>query len=210
VGVDDDGFRALIVAREGVLGDYARLVGRLGLDVTASVDRDRAVDALGGVAPAIAILEVEDGGCALCRELRDRFGDDLPVILVSALRTEPADVVAGLLSGADDYAAEDMDPDEFVARVRRLVDRARRLSHPHLDLRRLSSLTSREREVLGMLVDGQAQKEIAISLGISSKTTGTHVQNILGKLGLHSRLEAVALAIRSSEASDRAGRRHQV
>ena len=123
----------------------------------------------------------------------------MPVVLVSAQRTSPADVVAGLLVGADDYAAESMDADEFIARVRRLVDRTRRSSNATADLRRLSSLTERERQVLALVAEGRSQKQIASELRISVKTVGSHVQNLLSKLGLHSRVEAVALAVRAGD-----------
>ncbi|HEX5858081.1 MAG TPA: response regulator transcription factor [Microbacterium sp.] len=196
MGIDDDGTYALVVAGDHVRDDYVRLLGRLGLE-TASFSR--ATDAshvLRDRAPVVAILEVEDGGCELLRELRDRHGGSLPVVLVSAERIAPADVVAGLLVGADDYAAESMDADEFVARVRRLVDRTGRNGHVTADLRRLTSLTDRERQVLGLIAGGRSQKQVASTLGISVKTVGAHVQNLLVKLGVHSRVEAVALAVR--------------
>ena len=59
-----------------------------------------------------------------------------------------------------------------------------------------SGLTKRELEVLGLLADGLSQKEIAARLVISSKTVAAHVQHILGKLGVHSRTQAVAHAYR--------------
>jgi DNA-binding NarL/FixJ family response regulator len=143
-------------------------------------------------------------------QLRNRFGDDIPVILVSADRTSPADVVAGLLVGADDYAAESMDADEFIARVRRLVDRRRRPAPATLDLTRLSTLTTREREVLTLVAEGESQKQIAMSLGISVKTVGAHMQNLLSKLGLHSRVEAVALVVRAGAVNPPLGSRVSV
>jgi DNA-binding NarL/FixJ family response regulator len=57
----------------------------------------------------------------------------------------------------------------------------------------LSKLTKREREVLGLLIEGAGTEAIARSLVISPQTARTHVQNILSKLGVHSRLEAAAL-----------------
>jgi DNA-binding NarL/FixJ family response regulator len=59
--------------------------------------------------------------------------------------------------------------------------------------RRVSRLTRREREVLHLLVDGSGTEAIADALVISPQTARTHIQNILGKLGVHSRLEAAAL-----------------
>lgn len=187
---------ALVVAGDHVRGDYVALLSRLGLGSAAF---ERAADAarwLNGHAPAVAILEVEDGGCSFLRELRDRYGPDMPAVLVSADRITPADVVAGLLVGADDYAAESMDTEEFLARVRRLIERTKPTRNATADLRRLSSLSRREREVLALTTEGLSQKQVAAQMGISIKTVGAHMQNLLAKLGVHSRMEAVALAAR--------------
>ena len=59
-------------------------------------------------------------------------------------------------------------------------------------LRRLANLTRREREVLGLLAQGGDNDDIAQRLVISPETARTHIQNLLGKLGVHSRLEAAA------------------
>jgi ATP/maltotriose-dependent transcriptional regulator MalT len=57
-------------------------------------------------------------------------------------------------------------------------------------------LTSREREVLALVADGQTNRRIAETLFISESTAGVHVSNILGKLGVASRTEAAAVAVR--------------
>lgn len=62
---------------------------------------------------------------------------------------------------------------------------------------RVSRLTSREREVLVMVAQGAGNEAIAESLVISPQTARTHIQNILGKLEVHSRLEAAAFVTRS-------------
>jgi PAS domain S-box-containing protein len=59
----------------------------------------------------------------------------------------------------------------------------------------LKDLTDREREVLFLLVQGLSTRDIAQSLSISSFTVRNHVQNILNKLNVHSRLEAVTYAL---------------
>lgn len=61
----------------------------------------------------------------------------------------------------------------------------------------IEGLTAREREVLRRLMDGLARAEIAERLVISPHTVRTHVQRILGKLGVRSSLAAVALARRA-------------
>ena len=58
----------------------------------------------------------------------------------------------------------------------------------------LADLTAREREVLTHMADGAARKEIAERLHLSPNTVRSHMQSLMGKLGVHSALEAVALA----------------
>jgi DNA-binding CsgD family transcriptional regulator/tetratricopeptide (TPR) repeat protein len=60
----------------------------------------------------------------------------------------------------------------------------------------LAGLTPRELEVLRLLVDGRSNRQIAGELFISTKTASVHVTNLLAKLGVHSRLEAAAMARR--------------
>jgi DNA-binding CsgD family transcriptional regulator len=59
-----------------------------------------------------------------------------------------------------------------------------------------ANLTPRELEVLGLLVEGRSNRQIAEALFISNKTASVHVTNLLAKLGVHSRLEAAAMARR--------------
>jgi DNA-binding NarL/FixJ family response regulator len=61
----------------------------------------------------------------------------------------------------------------------------------------LSQLTDREREILTLLSEGLRNDDIAARLYISPQTVQTHVRNLLGKLGVHSKLEAVAFAVRN-------------
>ncbi len=64
----------------------------------------------------------------------------------------------------------------------------------------LGTLTIREQEVLVLMADGKATREIASALAITLHTARTHVQSVLVKLGVHSRLEASGLVARSSGA----------
>lgn len=68
-------------------------------------------------------------------------------------------------------------------------------------------LTDREREVLALLAEGCASEDIAGQLNISRNTVRTHVQSILAKLGVHSRLEAAAFAVRHGVVVSPAARR---
>lgn len=76
------------------------------------------------------------------------------------------------------------------------------------DAHRLAAyLTDRERQCLGLLVEGHRTTSMADGLGVSPTTVRTHVQSVLTKLGVHSRLEAASLALRHSllEAPQRSG-----
>jgi DNA-binding NarL/FixJ family response regulator len=130
-------------------------------------------------------------GYEVCRQLKDRFGDGLPVLFVSGVRKESFDRVAGLLIGADDYLGKPFAADELLARVRRLIRHTTSLA-PSLATR----LTPRELEVLRLLANGMGQDEIARQLFISRKTVATHIEHVLQKLGVRTRAQAVALAYR--------------
>ena len=60
-----------------------------------------------------------------------------------------------------------------------------------------ASLTTREHEILAMLVDGATSAAIAAKLSLSPHTVRTHIQNVMSKLQVHSRVEAVAYAVRT-------------
>jgi DNA-binding NarL/FixJ family response regulator len=172
----------------------ARVFERAGFSTAQASSGQEALDFLQRDPPAAAILEPSLAGVSgyeVCRALRDRFGEAIPIIFVSASRTESYDRVAGLLLGADDYLSKPFAPDELLARVRRLVQRALPAS-----LTIPSVLTKRELEVLGLLAEGLAQREIATRLTIREKTVGSHIERILSKLGVRSRAQAVALAFR--------------
>ena len=175
-------------------------VQRLGVDVHVVGTAAELRAGLTGRRPSLVILEVDlpdANGYELCRELQDAYGEDLPVIFVSERRRDPADKVAALLVGGDDYLVKPFDPDELLARVRRSLRRAGhgRGDSPPGGVPRVD-LTPREHEVLLLLVGGMTQQEIAAELVISPKTVGTHLQRILGKLGAHSRAQAVGMALR--------------
>jgi DNA-binding NarL/FixJ family response regulator len=141
--------------------------------------------------PLVVVLEVRLSGASgyeICRELRDEFGEGLPIIFVSGEKTDELDRVAGLLMGADDYLTKPVLPDALLCRVRRLTARAHVSPSP--------DLTEREQDVLSLLVAGHPRAEIARRLGISRKTAAKHIEHILSKLDVHSEAQAVAIAFR--------------
>ena len=144
-------------------------------------------------APLVVLLDIQLpklNGYEVCRALREEFGRALAVAFVSGTRTEAVDVSSGLHVGADDYLVKPCDPSELVARVAALMRRVQPNGANH------RNLTSREAEVLRLLSDGLEQKAIAGRLSISPKTVAIHIEHILGKLHVHSRAQAVAVAYR--------------
>jgi DNA-binding NarL/FixJ family response regulator len=175
-------------SREELVG----LFEAAGYEVMSVSSGEEALRVAGEVELSIVLLEISLGsmsGYEVCRALRERT-TDLPIVFVSGSRTESYDRVAGLLLGADDYVVKPYAPDELLTRVRILVRRSQTATQP------ISKLTKREREVLQLLSEGLRQDEIAERLFITRRTVGTHVENILRKLGVRSQTQAVALAFR--------------
>jgi two-component system nitrate/nitrite response regulator NarL len=186
----------LIVTLDEAIRDAAEhLFTRAGFATSTVMGGEEAIALVLQSRPSLVLLDLkldDMTGYEVCYELRERAGEELPIIVISEDRTEPADRVAGLLIGADDYFAQPFDPGELFAPARRLVSRASSLTET-MD----NPLTGRETQILQLLADGLNQDSIAKELFISPKTVGTHIQRILTKLDVHSRTEAVALAYRN-------------
>lgn len=163
-----------------------------------------AITIVGAGRADIVLTDVELPGVSgyeLCRQLKVEYGSSLPVIMISGTRTEPFDRAAGILLGADDYMVKPVDAGELIARVWRLV-RCRPQTNGAANGAgtKLDVLSSRERQVLALLSEGADQDQIAQTLFISPKTVATHIQRTLTKLGVRSRTQAVALALRREPA----------
>jgi DNA-binding NarL/FixJ family response regulator len=187
---DDSDFRKFV----------CQLFARASYETVEAGSGGEALAAARTARPALVLLDIslpDVSGFEVCRELRDEFGDDLPIIFVSGERVEAVDRAVGLLLGADDYVVKPFDSDELLARVRRSIIRSQGGRN---SLRAVSDgldLTKRELEVLEGLAEGLRPAQIAARLVISPKTVSSHVQRILAKLGVHSRAHAVAIAYQS-------------
>jgi DNA-binding NarL/FixJ family response regulator len=110
------------------------------------------------------------------------------------------DIFRALEAGATSYLLKDTLAEDLVRVIREVFAGGRPL--PALVAQRLADrmrhpdLTARELDVLRLIARGMRNKEIAAQLGIGEETTQGHVRNILSKLGLHDRTEAVAVAVR--------------
>jgi DNA-binding NarL/FixJ family response regulator len=189
------GFGPVLIADEDQTSraDLARVLEAAGYEIMQVASGEEALQAVREVRPSIVLLEIPLGGLSgyeVCRALRAE-ATEMPIVFVSGSRTESYDRVAGLLVGADDYIVKPFAPDELLTRVRHLVQRSQPAA-----VSVTAKLTNREREVLLLLADGLRQDDIAERLFISRKTVGTHVTNILRKLGVRSQTQAVAVALR--------------
>jgi DNA-binding NarL/FixJ family response regulator len=208
--------RVLIVDDHAVVrrGLVAFLDGELDLELVGDADGGThalellaQLDAQGGL-PDVVLMDLQMApldGIAATREIRARYRD-LEVVALTSYGEE-ARVHAALDAGASGYLLKDAEADEVAAAIRaahrgelqldpaiarRLMSRLR--ADPPDDP--VAALTARELEVLRAVGAGKANKEIAVQLGISERTTRTHVSNILGKLGLRSRTQAALWAVR--------------
>jgi DNA-binding NarL/FixJ family response regulator len=111
-------------------------------------------------------------------------------------KTEGIDELLGALKSA--AAGEILVDPQALARMLPLMAREREVRREASD--RIATLSDREREVLALLTSGLRNDAIAERLGISPQTVQTHVRNILGKLEVHSKLEAVAFTVRHGAA----------
>ena len=107
-------------------------------------------------------------------------------------KTEGVDELIGALKSA--AAGEILVDPEALARLLPLMAKEREAKREAEE--KLGLLTDREREILELLAVGLRNDDIGERLSISPQTVQTHVRNMLGKLGVHSKLEAVAFAVR--------------
>ncbi len=176
--------------------------------VGEAADGAEGVALAGELQPDVILMDVKmpgtDGVEAL-RRLRDL--DHRARVLVVTSFTEQRTVVPALRAGAAGYVYKDVDPDALAGAIRS-VHAGHVLLQPEVagallsqeeggsGAGRAGSLTEREREVLGLIADGRANREIARALVLSEKTVKTHVSNILMKLDLADRTQAALWAVR--------------
>lgn len=167
--------------------------------------------------PDVVLMDyrLPDGtGAEATRAIKSRW-PRTKVIMLSAI-TDDETVLDAIRAGVDGYLTKDQAshdvvsavrsahagdillPRELVFEISRRVAVARREAAARS---RVDQLTPRELEVLGALAEGLSSRDICERLYIAPNTLRTHVQNIMTKLRVHSKLEAVAFAIRQEMVS---------
>jgi len=203
--------------RVSVVDDHIRLVESLRL----AWGRGSRLRVLGPFVPGVAALRAAPDVIVVDLERDDGHGlgalvevcDAVRDVRVIAATTErdPELGSAIVTAGASGLLPSWGDPAEMEDAIRRavagelvlpddhlssLVDRLRAVRVRVTEAANLESLTARELEVLRLLSDGRSTVEIAALLGISPMTVQSHVKNVLAKLRVHSKVEAVRLAWR--------------
>jgi DNA-binding NarL/FixJ family response regulator len=180
-----------------------------GLEVVAVVGRVAdVVPAALEHRPDVVLMDYElpDGdGVSATRAIKAVVPDTHVVLLTS--NADEDVLVAAIEAGASGFVTKHKPAAEVTAAIRaaaggemlvssdmlaRLLPRMNRAA----ERKGAYDLTARELEVLELLADGTPNHELGTRMGISRNTVRNHVQNLLTKLGVHSRLEAVALATR--------------
>jgi DNA-binding NarL/FixJ family response regulator len=194
----------------------ARDLGEAGFRVVATAgDGPEAIRRARAARPQVLVLDLNlpgASGVRVCKEVV--AGDPAVRVLVLSASGEHTDVLEAVKSGATGYLLKSAAREELVAAVRRtavgdpvftpglaglVLGEYRRLATEQPPASREGAaaprLTERETEVLRLVAKGLSYKQIAHRLVISHRTIQNHVQNTLGKLQLHNRVELVRYAI---------------
>lgn len=182
------------------------------IEVVAMADNGRtALQLACEMEPDVVVIDIampEMNGIEAIRRISSETSKSM--ILALSMHSARRFVVEALSAGAKGYLLKDCAADELVLAIRNIMagrvhvspqvsgllveDYVRQIQRS--DSGSLLALTPREREVLRLLAQGQHNKQIAQSLGLSSKTVDTHRQHIMDKLGLHSIADLTRFAIR--------------
>lgn len=191
-----------------------------GLRIVGQTTPARARNAIARKEPDVVVVQWQEGveTLSVIREIVDLGRAE---VVVAGGRDDADALLAAIEAGARGYLPQDQ-PREQLERIIRVVSAGepafpRRLFRPLLDRlaargrdryiaqTRLQSLTPRQRTVLEELMSGASSSEIATRLNITPQTTRKHIQMLFRRLGVHSRVEAIAYVLRSGLANQIAG-----
>jgi NarL family two-component system response regulator LiaR len=165
--------------------------------------------------PDVVLMDIVfKGGQMTGIEATRRIKETSPATKVVIMTAHDEDrlLVEAVEAGASGFLSKDEAAEEVLAAAkaaaegevlidpgtltRLLAQVAREREEQRDAMKLLGDLTDREREILQLLAEGKRNDDIARQLFISPQTVQTHVRNILGKLRVHSKLEAVAFAVK--------------
>jgi DNA-binding NarL/FixJ family response regulator len=210
-----DAVRILIADDHALFRDGLRsLLRSQGHDVVGEAANGRqAIELAATLHPDLVLMDVsmpEMDGVSATRELT-AVQKDVKVVMLTASEDDDT-LFEAIKAGAQGYLLKNLEADEFFALLdgvsrgepaltpalaRKLLQEFAKPPAPETHADDADALTSREREVLELMVAGvTANRTLAKRLGLSENTVKFHVRNILDKLRLHNRAQAVGYAMR--------------
>jgi DNA-binding NarL/FixJ family response regulator len=176
--------------------------------VGTAADGIEAVDVVQAARPDVVLMDLQMprmDGVSATRLIRERVPDAQVVVLTSY--SDSARIVAALDAGAVGYLLKDADPEDVLDGVR-AVSRGESPIHPRAARQLLTArngdapgpagrLTPREGEVLTLVRQGLANKQIARRLGISERTVKAHLTSVFATIGVTDRTQAALWAERN-------------
>ena len=202
--------RILLVEDNRILRDgiTALINKQKDLMVTAVSDGSYGVVAMARkVVPQVVLLDLgleSQSSLEIVEKLKKEFPDIK--IIGMGLAPAQADIMESVQAGADGFILKDAKVEDVIYTIRAVVAGRTVLPTPMTgslffqvaehallkgkrNLRRVTRMTEREKEVIALIADGMTNKQIADRLNIATFTVKSHVHNILEKLELHSRLQ---------------------
>ncbi|KPN97950.1 response regulator transcription factor [Lysinibacillus sp. ZYM-1] len=168
-----------------------------------------AVSLAESIQPDIILMDLvmpEMDGIQATKRIKAKF-PQIEILMLTSF-SDRDHVVPAMEAGAAGYQLKDIEPDELVLSIRRIMrgentlhpeatttlemDRQEAQNAPHL----LNPLTPREQDVLAELTKGKSNREIASSLFVTEKTVKTHISNIFTKLQVQDRTQAALYAVK--------------
>lgn len=213
--LNDEPIRVLVVDDQELFrrGLTMLLTAEPGIDVVGQAgDGEEGATLAASVAPDVVLLDIRmprRTGLEACSAIKQAVPS--AKIIMLTVSDEEADLYEAVKSGASGYLLKDSSIEEVAQAVRvvadgqslispsmavKLIDEFKQMSRPEREQVGGLRLTERELEVLRLVARGLNNREVAKQLFISENTVKNHVRNILEKLQLHSRMEAVMYAVK--------------
>ena len=201
----DEENTVFVVDDDPAVGDSIRLLLRsVGLPSTIFLSANEFLDAYDPERAGCLVLDVRMPGMSGL-DLQARLQEmesTLPIIFVTAHGDVPMAVNA-VKAGAVDFIQKPFRDQELLDKIQEALETDARIRAQRMDLveirGRLEALTPRETEVLGLVVEGQANKNIARTLGISQRTVEIHRARVMEKMQVRSVSKLVQLVMKAKE-----------
>ena len=181
------------------------LLGRHGVQVVGTAGTAaEGRELIERLEPDVSLVDIrlgDDSGIDLTRDVLDTDSSRRVVLYTGSSDVEL--LISGLDSGARGYALKEGTPSELTGALETVAEggtyvdpRLRPALLSRQTTQRMPSLSKREREIMDLLSQGLTGEDVAERLFLSSETVKTHIRNAMSKLEAHTRVHAVAIALR--------------